>query len=248
MNWWLPQQASTFAGDIDRMFTLILVITGLAFVIVEAGLLWFVIKYRGRPGRKAYYTHGNVRAEYLWTAVPAVVVVALALMSNNVWVKIKGRNSIPADAYPVAVTAKQFEWIMRYPGADGRFGRVSPGLVDKEANPVGLDREDPAALDDIVVRNALHLPVGRPIVLHLAAEDVIHSFFVPQFRVKQDIVPGMSGQTVWFEATRPGEYEIGCAELCGMGHYKMRGRVFVHTQEDFDAWVQQQAAGGETPS
>ncbi len=222
MHWWLPVQASTFAGDIDRMFTLILVITGLAFVIVEAGLIWFAIKYRGRPDRKAYYTHGNVRAEYIWTAVPAVVVVVLALMSNNVWVKIKGRNSVPAGAYPLALAAKQFEWNITYPGRDGQLGTA----------------------DDFTLRNQLHLPVGRPIVIQLTSEDVIHSFFVPQFRVKQDVVPGMD-ERVWFQATRPGEYELGCAELCGMGHYKMRGRVFVHTAEEFDAWVKQQAAERE---
>ena len=224
MHWWLPASASTFAGDIDRMFTWILVVTGLAFVIVEAGLIWFAIRYRSRPGRKAYYTHGNVQAEYVWTAVPAVVVVTLALMSNRVWVKIKGRTSVPPNAYPMAITAKQFEWKVAYPGPDGQLGTA----------------------DDFTLRNQLHVPAGRPVVIQLTSEDVIHSFFVPQFRVKQDAVPGMK-INVWFEATQPGEYEIGCAELCGMGHYRMRGRVFVHTQQEFDAWVKQASQGESTP-
>lgn len=223
MPWWLPVQASTYAPQIDGMFTAILIITGVAFFIVEGGLLWFIFKYRERPGRKAYYTHGNVKAEYVWTAFPAVVVVGLGLVSNHYWKEIKGRNSVPADAYPIKVHAKQFEWLFTYPGADGQLGTD----------------------DDIVeVRNRLHVPVGRPIVLEEESEDVIHSVFVPAFRLKQDAVPGMHIRS-WFIATRPGEYELGCAELCGMGHYKMRARVTVESQADFDAWLAR-AAQGET--
>ena len=241
MKWWLPPQGSTFAPGIDGMFTAILIITGITFVLVEVGLIWFIIAYRGRPGRKAFYTHGNTRAEVIWTAIPAVTMVILGLASNGMWVKIKGRNSVPANAYPIGVHAKQFEWWMTYPGADGKLGRVSVDLVDKKTNPTGLDRTDPASKDDIVVRNQLHVPVGRDIVVNLSAEDVIHSFYVPQFRVRQDAVPGM-GIRVWFQATVPGTYELGCSQLCGLGHYKMRAQVFVHTQEEYDTWVQQRAA------
>src|SRR5881409_1358615 len=212
MHWWLPPAASTFAGDIDFMFTLILVITGIALVVVEAGVIWFVIKYRARPGRRAFYTHGSTKAEVIWSAIPAVTVVILGIMSNGLWTKIKGRDSVPAGAYPVGVHAKQFEWQVTYPGPDGQLGTA----------------------DDFQVRNQLHVPVGRPVVAHLTSEDVIHSFFVPVFRVKQDAVPGMN-INVWFQATVPGTYELGCAELCGLGHYRMRAQVFVHTQEEFDA-------------
>src|SRR3989440_5040617 len=121
MHWWLPLKGSTFAGDIDGLFLAILIITGIAFVVVEVGLIWFVIKYRQRPGRKAFYTHGNTRAEVIWTTIPAVTMVALGLISNHYWVRIKGRNSGPANAYPIAVDAKQFEWQVTYPGADGRI-------------------------------------------------------------------------------------------------------------------------------
>lgn len=224
MTWWLPERASTFAADIDGLFLAILIITGIALVIVEAGLVWFIIRYRSQEGRKAYYTHGNVRAEVIWTAVPAVTMVALGLVSNHYWVKIKGRDSVPPDAYQVAILAKQFEWQVTYPGADGQLGTG----------------------DDFTVRNQLHLPFGKPVLVHLTAEDVIHSFWVPAFRVKQDAVPGMN-ISVWFQPTRTGEFEIGCAELCGMGHYRMRGRVFVHTPEEFDAWAAQ-AAQGEVAS
>jgi cytochrome c oxidase subunit 2 len=247
MKWWLPPQGSTFAPAIDGMFTAILIITGITFVLVEVGVLWFCLAYRQRPGRKAHYTHGSTRAEVIWTAIPAVTMVILGLASNGTWVKIKGRNSVPANAYPVAVHAKQFEWWFTYPGADGKLGRHSTALIAK-TNPTGLDSTDTAALDDIVVRNQLHVPVNRPVVAILSAEDVIHSFYVPEFRVRQDVVPGLEIKS-WFEATVPGTYELGCSQLCGLGHYKMRAQVYVHAQADFDAWLQQRAAeakGGAT--
>ncbi|HEV8264096.1 MAG TPA: cytochrome c oxidase subunit II [Gemmatimonadales bacterium] len=221
MSWWLPPAASTFAGPIDGLFLAILIITGIALVIVEVGLVWFVVKYRGRPGRKAFYTHGSTRAEVIWSAIPAVTVVGLGIVSNHYWVQIKGRDSVPPNAYAVIVHGKQFEWQVTYAGPDGQLGTG----------------------DDFTVRNQLHIPVDRPTLVHLSSEDVIHSFFVPEFRLKQDAVPGME-ISVWFQATKTGEYEIGCAELCGMGHYRMRARVFVHTPEEFNAWVAEQAAGG----
>jgi cytochrome c oxidase subunit 2 len=221
MRWWLPDAGSTFAGPIDALFLAILIITGIALVVVEVGLVTFVIKYRARPGRKAFYTHGSTRAEVIWTAIPAVTMVALGLISNHYWVLIKDKKSIPPNAYHVGVHAKQFEWQVTYPGPDGKLGTA----------------------DDFTIRNQLHVTVNEPIAVELSAEDVIHSFFVPEFRLKQDAVPGMH-ITAWFQATKTGEFEIGCAELCGMGHYKMRGRVFVHTPEDYKAWVAQQAAGG----
>src|SRR2546428_7867058 len=129
MHWWLPLKGSTFAGEIDGLFLAILIITGIAFVIVEVGLLWFVVKYRGRPGRKAYYTHGSTRAEVIWTAIPAVTMVALGLISNHYWVKIKGRNSVPPNAYPIAIHANQFERPVSPAGAraPGRAARHLAG-------------------------------------------------------------------------------------------------------------------------
>ena len=221
MHWWLPPQGSTFAGEIDGLFTAILIITGIAFVVVEVGIIWFSIKYRHRADRKAHYTHGNMKAEVIWTTIPAVTVVALGVISNHYWNDIKGRNSVPADSYPIAIHAKQFEWQVTYPGPDGELGTG----------------------DDFTVRNQLHVPVDRNVSVALTAEDVIHSFWVPVFRVKQDAVPGMTIH-VWFHPTLPGEFELGCAELCGMGHYRMRARVFVHPAGEFDAWMKQQLEGG----
>jgi cytochrome c oxidase subunit II len=219
MDWMLPPAYSTFAPGIDRIYYVILVLTAVAFVIVEAGLIWFIIKYRGRPGRKAYYTHGNVKAEIVWTAVPAVTVVIIGIMSGPVWNQIKGRDSVPADAAPVGIHAQQFEWHITYPGADGQLGSA----------------------DDFSVRNQLHVVVNRPTVATLTAEDVIHSFFVPAFRLKQDAVPGMEIR-VWFQPTQVGRYELACAELCGLGHYRMRAFVEVHTEEDYQRWLAEQTS------
>ena len=216
-SWLLPDGASTFAGRIDFLYYVILVITGIAFVVVELGLVWFLIKYRARPGRKAEYIHGSTKAEITWTSVTAVTVVVLGLMSGPVWNLVKGRDSVPADAMPLAARAVQFEWHFTYPGADGRL-------------------ETP---DDFSVRNQLHVVVNRPAVMMLTAEDVIHSFFVPAWRIKQDAVPGMRVR-VWFQPTEVGTYELACAELCGLGHYRMRAQVTVHTQESYDQWLAEQ--------
>jgi cytochrome c oxidase subunit 2 len=217
MSWILPPSASEFAGRIDFIYYLILVITGIAFVVVEAGLIWFIIKYRARPGQKAHYTHGNVKAEVIWTAIPAVTVVLIGVLSGAVWSDVKGRNSVPPNAITYGVTAQQFEWHFAYAGQDAQLGTA----------------------DDFSVRNQLHIPVNRPVELRMSSEDVIHSFFVRAFRVKQDIVPGME-TVVWFEATETGDFDVACAELCGLGHYRMGATVTVHSQEDYDRWLAEQ--------
>ena len=219
MSWILPSGASTFAGDIDFLYYLILVITGIAFVVVEVGLVWFLIKYRARPNQKATYLHGSTKAEVVWTAVPAVTVIVIGIMSGGVWNHVKGRDSAPPNALEYDVAVRQFEWDFTHPGPDERL----------------------ATDDDATVRNQLHIPVNRPVLLRLRSEDVIHSFFVPAFRVKQDAVPGMTID-VWFEATEVGEFEIACAELCGLGHYRMRASVVVHSAGDYASWLAERAA------
>ncbi len=213
----LPEQASTYAGEIDSLFHLIMWITGVVFVIVEAVLIYFLWRYRHREGRVVRYTHGNNRLEVVWTIVPALICVMLALLSRRLWEDIKER--MPADALQIEVVGEQFAWNISYPGADGKF----------------------ATPDDIVTINQLHFPVGKPVVATLMSKDVIHSFFLPEFRVKQDAVPGMKTR-IWFEATRVGNWEIACAELCGLGHYRMKGFVTVDTPEDFQKWLAEQAA------
>jgi cytochrome c oxidase subunit 2 len=184
-------------------------------VLVQGTLLYFVFKYRHREGRKAFHIRGDMRTEAIWTAIPFVIVVFIAVISIGPWLRIRDVNRFPPAELEVEVTAKQFEWNVTYPGPDGVLGTA----------------------DDFVRRNQLHIPVGRVVHVHLSAEDVIHSFFLPEFRVKQDAVPGLR-LPVWFEAMETGTYTLGCAELCGMGHYRMRGSVTVHEADAFDTWQQ----------
>jgi cytochrome c oxidase subunit 2 len=224
-SWFLPKgAASTFAPQIDHLYYVILVITGIVFFATELLLLWFVFNYRHREGRKAEYVHGNVTAEIVWTAIPFVIVIWIALQSRTIWQSIKDPSTFPTDAMTVMITAKQFEWNVTYPGPDNQLGTP----------------------DDFVVRNRLDIPTGRPVKVMLHSQDVIHSFWVRDFRVKQDAVPGME-IPVWFEATTAGTYTIGCAELCGPGHTRMKGTLQVHTPEDFQTWLteKQTAAGAQ---
>ena len=211
----LPPAVTTYAAEIDGLYNIILLITGFIFVVVEVALVYFVIKYRHREGRRAYHVHGNKRAEVIWTAVPFVLVVFIAGISMGPWLRLRDYGRFPTPDLELLVTAKQFEWNVTYPGPDLQLNTA----------------------DDFVKRNQLELPVGRNVVVTLASEDVIHSLFVPEFRVKQDAVPGMH-IPVWFNVTQTGEYVLGCAELCGNQHYRMRGTVVVHEGAAFDRWLQ----------
>jgi len=213
----LPEQASTYAPQIDGMFHLIMWITGVIFVLVEAVLLVFLWKYRRRPGREVHYTHGNNRLEVIWTIIPALICVMLALLSRKLWEDIK--EHMPHDALEIHVTGEQFAWNILYPGPDGKFDTA----------------------DDIATLNQLHFPVGKAVVATLSSKDVIHSFFLPEFRVKQDAVPGMKTR-IWFEGNKVGHWEIACAELCGLGHFRMKGFVTVDTPEDYQKWLAEQTA------
>ena len=221
MNWSLPENVSTFGAQVDSIYYLILGITAVIFFAVEALLVYFIIRYRHKEGRKAAYIHGNTRAEVIWTLIPFLIVLFLAFRSRAVWMEVKDPGRVPPGALELRVSAKQFEWNVTYPGLDEQLGTA----------------------DDFVRRGQLRIPVNRPVRVTLASEDVIHSFFLPEFRVKQDAVPGME-IPVWFQATRTGEFTLGCAELCGLGHYRMRGTVTVHTAEEFDAWQREQSQAG----
>lgn len=228
-SWLLPPSASTFAPEIDQMYYIILAITGVVFLVTEVLLVWFLVKYRHREGHEAEYVHGNTTAEIVWTAVPFFIVLWIALASRGIWAEIKDPASVPPDAMEVLVTATQFEWNTTYPGADGE---LETG-------------------DDFTARNRLDLPVGQPVKVVLRSEDVIHSFFLPAMRVKQDVVPGLE-TFAWFEITEPGEYVLGCAELCGIGHTRMRGTVTAHAQDDYRSWLAERQAqmngdGADTP-
>ncbi len=221
-SWLMPETVSTYGPTIDFVYYVILWVTGIVFFATEITLLVFMVKYRHKEGRKAEYIHGSNKAEVVWTAVPFVIVMALAFYSKGIWDEIRDPSSIPDNAYEIQLEARQYEWNAIYSGADGQFSTA----------------------DDFESLNALHIPVNQPVVVQLMAEDVIHSFFLPDFRVKQDAVPGMI-TPVWFEATRTGEFTLACAELCGAGHYSMGGTVTVHSEADFQAWLAERQAAAE---
>src|SRR5262249_1701102 len=181
---------------------------------------------------RATYSHGNNRLEIVWTIVTAVVFISLAVMGQRVWASLH-LTKIPPGAYPIEVVAQQFSWNFHYPGKDNVFGKTDPNLIDDSSlNFVGLDDSDPNAKDDAVV-STLEIPVNRPVELILRSKDVTHSFFVPQLRFKQDLVPGMNIH-VHFTATKTGKYELACAELCGMNHYKMKSYMLVVPENEFN--------------
>ncbi len=236
---WLPEAITTTAPAIDRLFYTVLGITGAVFVLVQVTLLVFLVRYRHQPGQRAYYTHGNNLVEVVWTAIPALILIGLTFKSQQVWSQVRGTPP-PADVQ-VEITGQQFAWNIHYPGADHTFGRTEAKLVNEASNPIGLDPSDPNAKDDVVTVNQLHLPVGKTVLVHLKSKDVIHSFFVPQFRMKLDAVPGLTGR-LWVSATKTGNFEIACAELCGLGHYRMRGYLVIESPEAFQAWLAQTLA------
>jgi cytochrome c oxidase subunit 2 len=219
---WLPENVSTYGPEIDRLFYLIYYVTGATFFAVQITLLAFLVLYRHQDGRRATYTHGNTTLEIAWTIAPAILLVILAFASRSVWAEIKQR--VPPSDMQVQVTAKQFNWEIAYPGPDGK---------------IGTD-------DDVTMDNDLYVPVGKTIRVNLKSRDVIHSFFIPSARFKQDAVPGHEIPT-WFKITKPGKYEVPCAELCGFGHSGMRGWLHVLPLDEYDAWAQEHKVGKMTP-
>lgn len=232
--WWLQPLASVQGRAIDEMFTAILIVTAIAFVAVHLFLALALFLYGARRGQRAASWHEHLGAELTWTLVPALGLLILGVLGEVVWAHVY--SAPPRTAQQVEVTGRQFFWYIRYPGPDGRFGRTDPRFVSP-SNPLGIDPSDPAGKDDVVVVNELHVVTGRPVVVRVRSLDVIHSFFLPNFRVKQDAVPGRTIQ-IWFTPDRTGTYQIACAQLCGVGHYTMRGNITVDpTQAALDAWL-----------
>jgi len=238
--WWLPPLASEHGKAIDTLFIVTLAITGLVFVLVQLFLALVIFKFAGSEKRRAAHFTDNKALELIWTIVPAVILTALIVSGGRLWSRIQIAEP-PEDAFKVEVWGEQFRWTFRYPGKDGQFGRTDPKLISVE-NPLGIDKNDPAAKDDIFFfagEENLHIPVNKPVVVYLRSKDVLHSFYVPQLRVKQDAVPGMVTRT-WFVVTKKGEYEIACAELCGLGHYMMRGVMVAEDEKDVENWLKDQ--------
>jgi cytochrome c oxidase subunit 2 len=218
-NHWFPKDISENGRVIDQLFMFILWLTGIIFIVTECTLFYFTWKYDGRTNPEpAKFSHGSHTLEVVWTILPAVTLLFIAIYQMNAWADAKMRRpNIPVVA---EVTGRQFNWDVRYPGPDGELYTA----------------------DDIIRTDGqIHLPANEEILLVIKAQDVLHSFFLPNIRMKQDVVPGME-QYMWFKARETGEFDIVCAELCGWGHYKMKGRVTFEPRADFEKWLNDKAA------
>jgi len=240
---WMPELASRHGAGIDAMLRyLLFTVGGLFFAgYVALGYLIWLGSSRLTIGPR----FASRRTEWLVSGALGLAVAVIGeggvlAIGMPVWAEYFEARPSP-EAVVIDVTAQQFMWNVRYPGADGTFGRTDPHLVDDTANPLGIVPADPAGKDDIVTLNEIAVPVNRPVRIQLHSKDVIHSFFLPNFRVKQDAVPGMTPEVV-FVPTRTGDFEIACAELCGLAHYRMRGFFRVMPASQFDDWLRLQAA------
>ena len=241
---WLPEGVCTYDKDIDALFYGILILTGFVFLVTEVVLLAFMVMYRKKEGQKSYYTHGNHKLEMIWTITPAVILIFIALVQAKTWNIIKDPHTFMSHAADektvnVQLFCKQFSWFFRYPDAQGKFGTE----------------------ENVITEKNLVVPVNTAVIVEQTSADVIHSFFLPYMRLKQDAVPGMQIHC-WFDATkttaqmretRPTmtmlnprgileektwDYPIACAELCGIQHYQMAGKVTVLTQPEYEKWLE----------
>ena len=211
------------------------------FVGWGAFFIYTLIRFRQSAHPKADYTGVKSHfSQYIEVGVAVVEGVLLAGFAIPAWAARVDRFPSENEATVVRVVAEQFAWNVQYPGSDGQFGRTDIKLISAD-NPLGLARSDPAAKDDITTINQLNLPVNKPVIVHLSTKDVIHSFSLIQMRVKQDAIPGFS-IPIWFTPTLTGDWEINCSQLCGLGHYRMRGFYSIKTQADYDAWLKEEAA------
>ena len=237
----LPAQASAHAAEIDQMTALLHWLMAILFVGWGIFFVYTLIRFRQSKNPKADYVGVTSHtSSYLEIAVVVVEAVLLIGFAIPVWAVRVSEVPAEEDATVVRVIARQFEWHIVYPGADGRFGRRSNDLITP-TNNIGLDRSDPDGADDIYTINQLNLPVDKPVIVYLSTLDVIHSFGLSSMRVKQDAIPGME-IPVWWVPTVTGEYEINCSQLCGLGHYRMRGFMNIQTEAEFQSWLDEEAA------
>ena len=234
-----PIQASTHAAEVDHMTILVHWLMLVLFVGWGLFFLFVLFRFRKSANPKASYTgaHGKF-AKSTEVAVAIVEIALLVFYAIPAWATRVKAFPAESEAVVVHVYAQQFAWNIQYPGPDGKFGRTDIKLVAAD-NPIGIDRTDPNAKDDIVTINQLNLPVDRPVLVHLSSMDVIHSFGLYEMRVKQDAIPGLS-IPVWFIPNRVGEYEIACSQLCGLGHFRMRGFITIQNAADYKKWYDDQ--------
>ncbi len=263
-TWWLPENVFPAAEQIDLLFNIILYMTCAVCVAVFAVMLVFLFKYRHKPGRQGAFISGNTRLEVVWTLIPTVILALTAAFSQATWSSIKRQPEISPgeDFVSLEIVGRQFQWFFHYPGADGKLGPRRFDLTDPQSSDpdelIGLDRSHPDGRDDIIAPN-MCIPVNTKTMIKLSSVDVLHSFFLPNFRIKQDAVPGLNGN-LWIESTKtsaqvigtsPDEpamfshakpFDIVCAELCGQGHFKMRGKLYVVTREQYEAFLEEEAS------
>ena len=241
-----PQGAASDHGEkIDLMLYITIGVTGVVFLITQILLFWFAFKYQESDERKAYYFPHNTKLELIWTTVPAIFLTVLVVFGLKYWFKMTGEA--PKDSVIVEVTGHQFAWEFRYPGTDKILGKKNYKLT-KGANSLGVDFSDPASFDDLHVSATMHLPVGKPVKLVINAQDVLHDVGLVHFRLKMDAVPGIP-TTMWFTPLYTTEqmkvktgnpnftYEISCDQMCGKGHFSMRGMIIVEKEEDYNKWL-----------
>jgi cytochrome c oxidase subunit II len=246
--------ASVHGAWIDDMFWTTMIVIGFVFVVTHILLFWYSFKFQYNAEKKAYYYPHNNKLEVIWTMIPAIVMALLVFSGWKNWTKIM--NPAPADAVVVEILGKQFNWLVRYPGADNELGRVKHTLIDA-SNEFGYDFTDPKAADDIVSPQEVHIPKGRPVLLHIRSRDVIHDVWQPHWNVQMHAVPGMPTK-FWFVPTKTTaemametgkpdfQYEISCSQICGQGHFAMRMVIVVDEPEDYDAWLATQKPYKET--
>ena len=241
--WWWTPIASNWQY-IDDTIVMTFWITGIVFTAVILFMAYCVLRFRHREGRRAAYEPESARLEWWLTVVTAVGVAAMLAPGLFVWQRFV---TVPDGASEFEVVGQQWLWSFRLPGKDGRLGTAETANVSPD-NPLGLNPDDPYGQDDVIIQgDDLHLPVGKPLKVLLRSVDVLHDFYVPEFRAKMDMVPGMVTY-FWFTPTRTGTYEILCFELCGLGHPEMRGVVVVDEQSDYQAWLNSQATFAQLAS
>jgi cytochrome c oxidase subunit 2 len=263
------ESASAHGSLLDELFLITLVFTGIVFVVCHIALFWFAYKYRWQEGRKAKFIPHDNKLEIIWTAIPALVMTVLVVRGLNAWNTVMADVNPDEDYMEIEATGQQFNWIIRYPGADGKIGARDYKLTTAN-NQLGMDFTDSKTYDDMIPGQELYLPVGKKIRVRILAKDVLHNFYLPHFRVKMDAVPGLPTYFVFtpvkttaqyreelrkypeynepYDAADPTgpkrwekfEYELACAELCGKGHYSMRRIFKIVSQEEFDEWYKKQ--------
>jgi cytochrome c oxidase subunit 2 len=235
----MPIQASAHAAEIDQMTVLVHWLMAVLFVGWGLFFVFVIFRFRRGANPRASYTGAKGKiSKGTEVAVAVIEVVLLVFYAIPAWAKRVTRLPSESESVVVRIVGEQFAWNIHYPGPDGRFGRTDIRRVTAD-NPLGLDRTDPNAKDDITTINQLFLPENRPAIVQLSSKDVIHSFGLIEMRVKQDAIPGMT-MPVWFIPTRRGEYEIACSQLCGLGHFRMRGFVTIQSEAEFRKWLDDQ--------